>query len=340
MKVSIICTNYNKGDWVREAMDSFLNQKTNFDFEIIIIDDASTDHSYEIIQEYQNKFPEKVRTFRNEVNLGIARTWKKVCQEAKGQYIARCDSDDFWTDPLKLQKQVDLLDASTDSLWSNTEFDMVDLDGHIFQKDAFANKALPLIDSYEEMLVMKGMTMASTWLVDTALMQDVSAQISDTAADDTFELQLELFKRTKISFLSDSTTVYRMNLGSDSKPMTLETAERRFTGILDSQIKYLDQDIQRISHLALVKDRDLDILVFKKDRQIEDLDLRLNQVSRISHDQNEYIEVLKKENQDFQSELNRIQSLYDDLQIQYNSVVTSRRWTIPTKIINFFRRSK
>ena len=344
MKVSIICTNYNKGDWVREAMDSFLNQKTNFDFEIIIIDDASTDHSYEIIQEYQNKFPEKVRTFRNEVNLGITRTWKKVCQEAKGQYIARCDSDDFWTDPFKLQKQVDLLDASTDSLWSNTEFDMVDLDGNLIQKDACANKALPLIDSYEEMLVMKGMTMASTWLVDTALMQDVSAQISDTAADDTFELQLELFKRTKISFLSDSTTVYRMNLGSDSKPMTLETAERRFTGILDSQIKYLnkypDQDIQRISHLSLVKDRDLDILVFKKDRQIEDLDLRLNQVSRISHDQNEYIEVLKKENQDFQSELNRIQSLYDDLQIQYNSVVTSRRWTIPTKIINFFRRSK
>lgn len=344
MKVSIICTNYNKGDWVREAMDSFLNQKTIFDFEIIIIDDASTDHSYELIQEYQNKFPEKVRTFRNEVNLGITRTWKKVCQEAKGQYIARCDSDDFWTDPLKLQKQVDLLDASTDSLWSNTEFDMVDLDGNLIQKDAFASKALPLIDSYEEMLVMKGMTMASTWLVDTALMQDVSAQISDTAADDTFELQLELFKRTKISFLSDSTTVYRMNLGSDSKPMTLETAERRFTGILDSQIKYLnkypDQDIQRISHLALVKDRDLDILVFKKDRQIEDLDLRLNQVSRIFHDQNEYIEVLKKENQDFQSELNRIQSLYDDLQIQYNSVVTSRRWTIPTKIINFFRRSK
>lgn len=344
MKVSIICTNYNKGDWVREAMDSFLNQRTTFDFEIIIIDDASTDHSYEIIQDYQNKFPEKVRTFRNEVNLGITRTWKKVCQEAKGQYIARCDSDDFWTDPLKLQKQVVLLDSSTDSLWSNTEFDMVDLDGNIIQKDAFANKALPLIDSYEEMLVMKGMTMASTWLVDTALMKDVSAQISDTAADDTFELQLELFKRTKISFLSDSTTVYRMNLGSDSKPMTLDTAEKRFTGILNSQIKYLnkypDQDIQRISHLALVKDRDLDVLIFKKDRQIEDLDSRLNQVSHISHNQNVYIEVLKKENQDFQTELSRIQSLYDGLQIQYNSVVTSRRWTIPTKIINFFRRSK
>ena len=49
MKVSIICTNYNKGDWVREAIDSFLNQETNFDFEIIIIDDASTDHSLSLI---------------------------------------------------------------------------------------------------------------------------------------------------------------------------------------------------------------------------------------------------------------------------------------------------
>ena len=88
----------------------------------------------------------------------------------------------------------------------------------------------------------------------------------------------------------------------------------------------------------------MDIFVFKKDRQIEDLNLKLNQVSQISHDQNEYIEVLKKEKEELRSnltsELNRIQSLYDDLQIQYNSVVTSRRWTIPTKIINFFRRSK
>ena len=80
---------------------------------------------------------------------------------------------------------------------------------------------------------------------------------------------------------------------------------------------------------------------------LEDLNLRLNQVSRISHDQSEYIEVLKKENEENEelltnmtSELNRIQSLYDDLQKQYNSVVTSKRWTIPTKIINFFRRSK
>lgn len=63
MKVSIICTNYNKGDWVREAIDSFLNQKTNFDFEIIIIDDASTDHSYEIIQEYQKSFLKKLELF-------------------------------------------------------------------------------------------------------------------------------------------------------------------------------------------------------------------------------------------------------------------------------------
>ena len=63
MKVSIICTNYNKGDWVREAMDSFLNQKTNFDFEIIIIDDASTDHSYELFKSIKISFLKKLELF-------------------------------------------------------------------------------------------------------------------------------------------------------------------------------------------------------------------------------------------------------------------------------------
>ena len=79
MKVSIICTNYNKGDWVREAIDSFLNQKTNFGFEIIIIDDASTDHSYEIIQEYLElgkKFAKKLRvsTSRDVIVMIFGRT--------------------------------------------------------------------------------------------------------------------------------------------------------------------------------------------------------------------------------------------------------------------------
>lgn len=132
-KVSIICTNYNKGPWISEALDSFLAQQTSFDVEIIVIDDASTDHSRQILMDYQASFPDRIRLIVNEVNLGIARTWVKACLEAKGQYIARCDGDDYWTDTLKLQKQVDLLDSSPDSKWSNTDFDFVDTDVSLFR---------------------------------------------------------------------------------------------------------------------------------------------------------------------------------------------------------------
>ncbi|EQC69303.1 putative glycosyltransferase [Streptococcus sp. HSISB1] len=63
MKVSIICTNYNKEAWIEEAIQSFLNQKCNFDYEIILVDDASSDHSPQIIEHYAKQFPEKLKPF-------------------------------------------------------------------------------------------------------------------------------------------------------------------------------------------------------------------------------------------------------------------------------------
>ena len=104
--VSVICANYNQGDWIIDALESFLNQKTNFDFEILVIDDCSTDKSRQIIKDYASKYPNKIKAYYNAKNLGITRTWIKVCKNAKGRYIARCDGDDFWIDDKKLQKQV------------------------------------------------------------------------------------------------------------------------------------------------------------------------------------------------------------------------------------------
>ena len=96
MKVSIICTNYNKEKWIAEAIDSFLSQTAEFDFEIIIVDDASTDSSRQIIKDYAKKYPQKIRAFFNQKNKGITKTWIAICQEAKGEYIARCDGDDVY----------------------------------------------------------------------------------------------------------------------------------------------------------------------------------------------------------------------------------------------------
>ena len=239
--VSIICTVFNKEPWLKKTIDSFLAQKTEFLFEIILVDDASTDGSRKIIADYQASHPDLIRAFYQDENLGIAKTWVTICKEARGRYIARCDGDDFWIDPLKLQKQVDLLASRPDCKWSNTDFDIYDEHGNFVSKAGFANQTIPLADTYEKMLATRGFTMASTWLVDRDLMIEVNQELDLTTSDDTFNLQLELFQRTSLAYLDEATVAYTINQGSDSRPCDFRKLERRFHKLLQTQLTYLDK---------------------------------------------------------------------------------------------------
>lgn len=239
--VSIICTVFNKEPWLKKTIDSFLAQQTEFSIEIILVDDASTDGSRRIIADYQASHPDLIRAFYQDENLGIATTWVTICKEARGQYIARCDGDDFWIDPLKLQKQVDLLASRPDCKWSNTDFDIYDEHGNFVSKAGFANQTIPLADTYEKMLATRGFTMASTWLVDRDLMVEVNKELDLTTSDDTFNLQLELFQRTSLAYLDEATVAYTINQGSDSRPCDFRKLERRFHKLLQTQLTYLDK---------------------------------------------------------------------------------------------------
>ena len=239
--VSIICTVFNKEPWLKKTIDSFLAQETEFSYEIILVDDASTDGSRKIIADYQASHPDLIRAFYQDENLGIAKTWVTICKEARGQYIARCDGDDFWIDPLKLQKQVDLLASKPDCKWSNTDFDIYDEHGNFVSKAGFANQTIPLADTYEKMLATRGFTMASTWLVDRDLMVEVNQELDLTTSDDTFNLQLELFQRTSLAYLNEATVAYTINQGSDSRPCDFRKLERRFHKLLQTQLTYLDK---------------------------------------------------------------------------------------------------
>ena len=239
--VSIICTVFNKEPWLKKTIDSFLAQKTEFSFEIILVDDASTDRSRKIIEDYQDSHPDLIRAFYQDENLGIAKTWVTICKEAHGKYIARCDGDDFWIDPLKLQKQVDLLASRPDCRWSNTDFDIYDEYGNFVSKAGFANQTIPLADTYEKMLATRGFTMASTWLVDRNLMVEVNQELDLTTSDDTFNLQLELFQRTSLAYLDEATVAYTINQGSDSRPRDFGKLERRFHKLLQTQLTYLNK---------------------------------------------------------------------------------------------------
>lgn len=115
--VSILCLAYNQKNFIRETIEGFLMQKTNFSVEILINDDASSDGTKEIIEEYANKNDNVVGVFHQtnryssgERNLLIRYLLPKV----QGRYIAVCDGDDMWTDPDKLQRQVNFLEENPD----------------------------------------------------------------------------------------------------------------------------------------------------------------------------------------------------------------------------------
>ncbi|MCB0447030.1 MAG: glycosyltransferase [Gelidibacter sp.] len=114
--LSICCTTFNHEKFVDQTINGFLIQQTNFPIEIIIHDDASTDNTAAIIKKYAAKDDRIVTILQteNQYSQNIKPWANYVFPKTKGKYIALCEGDDYWTDPLKLQKQVDFLEAHPD----------------------------------------------------------------------------------------------------------------------------------------------------------------------------------------------------------------------------------
>lgn len=114
--VSIDCTAFNHENFIRQALDGFLLQETNFPIEILVHDDASTDKTATIIQEYEQKYPHIIKPiYQVENQYSKGQNVSKInLSRATGKYIAICEGDDYWTDPNKLQMQVDFLESHPD----------------------------------------------------------------------------------------------------------------------------------------------------------------------------------------------------------------------------------
>lgn len=112
MDISVLVLTYNQKETVSRALDSILSQKTDTRFEIILSDDASTDGTQSVCEKYASKFPDIIKFIRREKNLGIIKNYYDTLSKARGKYITDLAGDDFWTDPLKLQKQFEILEQN------------------------------------------------------------------------------------------------------------------------------------------------------------------------------------------------------------------------------------
>jgi glycosyltransferase involved in cell wall biosynthesis len=116
IKVSVCMITYNHEAFISEAIESVLMQQTDFEYELVIGEDCSTDRTREIVVEYAKKYPDRIRLLLHEQNMGLMGKKNLVAtyRACRGMYIALLEGDDYWTDPLKLQKQVDYMESHRD----------------------------------------------------------------------------------------------------------------------------------------------------------------------------------------------------------------------------------
>lgn len=222
MKVSIICTTYNQSEYISDAIESFLMQKTNFEYEILIHDDASTDGTAEIIKEYVKKYKDIIKPIyqkENKYSQGIKVGYEYNIKRAKGKYIAICEGDDYWTDPYKLQKQVDYMENNPDC----------SLCVHMVKKiDSRSNKFIGQIAPYKnsqkfsvkDIIIGGGGFIGTNSILYPKKLFDNPPEWYLNSVVGDYPLQIYLASKGTPYYMEDNMSVYRVNAkGSWSENM-------------------------------------------------------------------------------------------------------------------------
>ena len=210
---SICCLTYNQENYIRQTLESLLMQRTSFSYEIIVHDDASTDGTRKIIESYAAEFPDIIKPIFQEENryslYGINFQFKYVFSKAVGKYVAMCAGDDFWIDPLKLQKQVDFLEKNPDYGVVHTKAARF-----IESKTRFEGTHGFEVDNFEELLTENTIATLTACLRNSLLKQylkEVNPELKIKWTAEDFPMWLWFINHSKIRFLDEITCVYRVH---------------------------------------------------------------------------------------------------------------------------------
>lgn len=244
IKVSICCITYNHAPFIRKCLDGFLMQQCDFEYEILIHDDASTDGTIEIIREYELKYPAVIKPIiqtENQYSQGVRGiNFIYNFPRARGEYIAMCEGDDFWIDPHKLSKQVLFMERNSDCSLCFTGCEIRKSSGE--NKKVIYKKAT-LIDADHYLCSSFFMATASLLFKKSILKTPNEPWMKKSFAGD-FILRYKALLVGKIGFLPDICVVY--NKGQDgswsSRKLTKEIIQKEYTDNIEG-LKYLARNI-------------------------------------------------------------------------------------------------
>ena len=229
---------YNHEDYISQAIEGVLMQKTNFLIELIIGEDCSTDKTREICIKYQQQYSDIIKLQLPETNKGMMRNFIENMQAAQGKYIAICEGDDYWIDPLKLQKQVDFLEANKEFGLCFTDVNALCQDTKIIEESVLKNSLTDTAISFENHLINKRYLAPCTWVFRSEML-NFFIQTEKPYLDGTFAMLLDVLKHGKIYFLRDATAVYRISAGTASRPNSDAAKYRYLKGIFEIQQEYI-----------------------------------------------------------------------------------------------------
>ncbi len=241
--VSIVSLTFNHAPYIRECLDGFVMQKTDFPFEIIIHDDASTDDTADIIREYAEKYPhlfrpilQKENQYSRHRNFNII--LKECIEKAKGKYIAFCEGDDFWNDLLKLQKQADYLELHPDVGMVYSDFNVINQTTGKRISSVFTNypdRYPKTYDSAEAFVLKKGYVAPPSWLFRKEL--DITQ--TPQSSDGTFVYFTYFLTHTKTHVFDEPMVTYRKLEESASHIIDRSKIISRHENLYETQLKLI-----------------------------------------------------------------------------------------------------
>ncbi len=233
--VSVCVQTYNHSNYIKACLDSILKQETKFDFEILLGEDESSDGTREICLEYAKKHPERLKLFLHRRENNIKVNGQPTGRfnilynlfSARGKYIAICEGDDYWTDPLKLQKQVDQFNQHPETSLVFTNAQRL-LEGKLVE---FYPSAPPPVNFDLYKFVHEGFNVATASVMIKSEVVSEITNLNPTDATRFFHMDYFMWciagKYGSYRFLNEYTTVYRIHSTSLMRTAPPETALQR-----------------------------------------------------------------------------------------------------------------